>query len=190
MPLFIQTPPGVHCYVLFTFGYHVQDFFTHLFAEKYNNWNELFLHHVLVLALYPGFFFGNLMGVGTVLAWLHDIADFPVNLCRIFQACDMKIPTVVFYLVLVATWFYTRLCILPYYIFEIVTALKFPEPIKHFQHLVHLVICFLMVMQLLHIYWFGIFLQIGFRLVTKGETNDIIDNIQDTSAVSPRKKTD
>ena len=133
MPLFIQTPPGVHCYILFTYGYHVQDFFSHLLKkEKQNDWNELLLHHISAVALYPGFFFGNLMGIGTVLAWLHDLADIFVNACRIFQVCDIKIPTVVFYIAMVTTWFYTRLCILPYYIYSVLTTLEFPEPVKHF----------------------------------------------------------
>ena len=28
--LFIEPPAGCHCYILFTYGYHVQDFIHHL----------------------------------------------------------------------------------------------------------------------------------------------------------------
>jgi len=28
--LFIDPPAGCHCYILFTYGYHVQDFIHHL----------------------------------------------------------------------------------------------------------------------------------------------------------------
>ena len=192
--MFIQTPPGVHCYVLFTYGYHVQDLVSHLLeprSEITNDWNEMLLHHLAALALYPGFFFGNLMGAGTVLAWLHDLADIPVNLCRICLVCEFKIATVLFYLTMCAAWFYTRLLVLPYYIYMVLTMLRFPKPLEHFQPLVYFEVAFLSVMQFLHVFWFGLFIRMGLRLVRTGEQKDMINTIPSQAASKLAKgKTD
>ena len=117
------------------------------------------------------------MGVGVVLTWLHDIADIVVNACRLFNNLDWEIPTVVTYLGMVSVWAYTRLIILPAYIYYVVTELRFPEPLTHFQPMIWLELVFLLNMQVLHIMWFWMFLKMGYRLVTKGERRDIINNI-------------
>lgn len=77
---FIDTPPGTHCYILFSLGYHVFEFVNHLRAEKEEDWRQVFLHHVTALIMYICFIFSNLMGIGVLLSWLHDIADIFFNL--------------------------------------------------------------------------------------------------------------
>jgi len=186
--VFIEMPPGTVCYILFTYGYHVQDFFTHILYENDNDWREMLLHHIAAIALYPGFVFGGLMGGGVLVAWLHDTADIVVNLCRICNGLNLKIPTSFFYFLMVASWFYTRLFLLPYFIYLGFTSLKFPEPVAHFQPLVYLEITFLMVMQLLHVFWFGLFLKMGYRLVMKGEQKDLVQTVESDDKESPEAK--
>jgi len=179
-PLFIETPPGIHCYILFTFGYHAQDLIRHLFfVEVDNDWREMLLHHISALALYPGFIFANVMGIGVVLAWLHDIADIFANITRLFNILDWQITGVVTFIVVMIVWAYTRLMILPTYIFYIVTEFRFPEPVAHFQNFVWIELVFLMTMQCLHILWFGMFIKMGYRLIMKGERRDLISTIDD-----------
>ena len=127
------------------------------------------LHHIAAMALYPGFIFGNVMGVGVVLAWLHDVGDILANVTRLCNLLDLHIATGVTFLAMMCVWAYTRLFMLPMYIFYIVTELRYPEPITHFQPLIWIELVFLMIMQVLHIYWFGLFIQMGFRMLTKGE---------------------
>lgn len=153
-----------------------------------NDWREMLLHHISAFALYPGFIFSNLMGVGVVLAWLHDIADITVNFCRLVNNLDWAIPTVVGYIAMISVWAYTRLLILPAYIYYIVTELRFPEPVAHFQPMVWLELTFLMTMQLLHIMWFGMFLKMGYRLITKGERKDIINDIDENQDNSKKQQ--
>lgn len=89
--------------------------------DRDNDWREMFLHHVAAVCLYPGFIFSNVMGVGVVIAWLHDIADIAVNMCRLVLTLDFKIPAFLCYLVMVTLWIYTRLIVLPVYIYRILT---------------------------------------------------------------------
>ena len=145
--VFQETPPGIHCYIFFTYGYHVQDFFRHLFFEDVDNdWREMTLHHICALALYPGFLFSNLMGIGVFIAYIHDIADIPTNICRLCNRLDWNIPTLIGYLLMVITWAYTRLVILPMCIYAIITQMRFPENLMHFQPIIWIETTFLICM--------------------------------------------
>ena len=104
-----------------------------LFVEKDNDWREMFMHHVCALCLYPGFIFSNIMGVGVVLAWLHDVGDILANVTRLCNMLDFHIATGVTFLAMMAVWAYTRLYYLPMYIFYINRDLVYPEPYTHFQ---------------------------------------------------------
>ena len=130
--VFGETPPGIHCYIFITYGYHVQDFIRHLFVPRDNDWREMFLHHLCAVALYPGFLFGNIMGIGVFLAWLHDIADVPCNLCRMFLQMKWEKMTFLFYVTLMTLWAYTRLYILPWCIYIIFTEVYYPPHLSHF----------------------------------------------------------
>ena len=92
----------------------------------------MLLHHISAVALYLGFIFANVMGIGVVLSWLHDIADIPVNLTRIFLCFEWKIPTTLAYFAMVGAWAYTRLYMLPIYIYRIFTEVKYPDEVSHF----------------------------------------------------------
>lgn len=188
-PLFIQTPPGIHCYILFTYGYHVHDFIRHaFFAEVDNDWREMLLHHISALALYPGFIFSNVMGIGVVLAWLHDIADIFANITRLFNIIDWPVTGVVTFIMVMIVWAYTRLMILPTYIYYIITEFRFPDPVAHFQGFVWVELAFLMTMQCLHILWFGMFIKMGYRLIMKGERRDLISTVDQTEQAKHQKK--
>ena len=117
--LYPQTPPGTQCYILFTFGYHVFDFTKHLLncRSTANDWREMMLHHIAAIALYPGFILSNIMGVGVLGAWLHDLADIFVTFTRLMNCFDFKWPTLVGFVGLLLSWFYTRILFLPIFIY-------------------------------------------------------------------------
>ena len=144
------------------------------------------LHHICALALYPGFIFSNIMGIGVILAWLHDLGDIFANICRLFNRIDWHYLTIITFLINMIIWFYTRLMILPAYIFAIFTEVRFPEPVTHFQPIIWIEAIFLMNMQLLHILWFGMFCKMGFDLVVKGERRDTISDIDSTQTDSKK----
>ena len=156
------------------------------FVEKDNDWREMVLHHLAALALYPGFIFANILGVGTVICWLHDLGDILVNTTRLCNLLDWHIATGVTFLANMILWFYTRLLILPTYIYLIVTEIRYPEPVTHFQPIIWIEMVFLMCMQCLHVFWFGLFIQMGYRLVTKGERKDVITTLDDKVGTSKK----
>lgn len=96
----------------------MQDAIHHLvFAERDNDWREMLIHHLAAVALYPGFFFGGLMGGGVLAAWLHDLADIAVNLCRLSNTLGLSKLTPILYVNMLVVWGYTRLIVLPFWIY-------------------------------------------------------------------------
>lgn len=142
--------------------------------EPNNDWRTMLLHHIAAIALYPGLIFGGLMGAGVVAAWLHDIADIAVTICRIFVTLEWKWTSTLAYFAMVTAWFYTRLMILPYYIWMSIFEFKFPEALAHYQPFIYIEIFFVSIMQVLHVFWFAMFIRMGYRMLMKGERKDII----------------
>jgi len=118
--MFKPWPTGLLCYLFFTYGYHVQDFIEHeFFKKKETDFREMRIHHICTVCLYAGFMFGNLLAVGTIIAWFHDLADIFVSASRAANCLGYKKLTVVFYSTLITLWTYTRCIILPVYIYNI-----------------------------------------------------------------------
>ena len=82
---FAPYPRAVYEYSLYTFGFHMEGLVGHaLFDERKNDYEEMFLHHVATCSLYFGYIFSNFMGIGSIIAYLHDIADIFAHGAKVF----------------------------------------------------------------------------------------------------------
>ena len=101
-------------YSFYTFGYHVSSLFLHVFVSKrLNDYEEMLVHHLTTCFLYLGYFFGNFQVIGVLIAFLHDLADIPTALIKLFGSTIYTSATLAVFLPLVITWGYTRLYVLP-----------------------------------------------------------------------------
>ena len=132
------------------------------------------MHHIIVFSLYLGPIFANVIGIGVFLTWLHDIGDIFANICGLCHRVDLHYLTILSLFIHMGVWFYTRLLILPCYIFTIFKEVRFPEHVYHFQPIIWIECVALLSMQLLHILWFGMFLRMGYNAIVKGERKDAI----------------
>ena len=166
---------------MFTYGFHVQDFFNHIFfKECQTDYRELLVHHIATTSLYPGYLMGNLMAIGTLIAFLHDIADVFVVTSRFLNCIGWDKTTAVVYIGLITSWCYTRVIILPFFLYTILNTMRLPENEAFFPWLC----CectFLSILQVLNIYWFFMLVGIGVKLVTKGKIVDTVNKIEDDS---------
>jgi len=82
--------------------------------------------------------------------------------------------TLTAYLSLLISWFYLRLFVLPYYI---IWNLLFKAMEAFPPHTYDMPMFFLtgmvVVLQALHVYWYALFLKMGYIFLTSGETKDI-----------------
>lgn len=80
-------PTEIVNYGLFTCGYHFSELLRHvLFSDRKSDFEEMVVHHVVTLALYGGYFLGNMHCIGAFIAVLHDISDIFISMARILQA--------------------------------------------------------------------------------------------------------
>ena len=114
------------------------------------------------------------MRIGIVIAWLHDIADIFVTLCKAFDCTTYEIGTYVSFAGTVISWFITRLVWLPTLIFGIMINCRdvLGENVILNQILVYSFVTFLLTLQVLHVYWFYLFILI-FKKALAGDGHDI-----------------
>ena len=167
VPLFIETPPGIHCYILFNFGYYLQDLTNLLIKEeKDEDFVMKTLYIVTLLCFYPGFIFGNMMGIGVMLMWLTDVSSIFVHMSLLWVDTEKTVPILATYLLMLAVFVYTRLGVLPYYMYRIATEMRFPEKISQFDNLIYMNLVFIGILLCFHIYTFFTYLMLGMGLLT------------------------
>ena len=102
-------------------GYHAGGLITHFLGKRRNDFIEMGLHHILSLYLYGGCYLFNLIEIGCVIAFLHDIADITTGVVKALAETKLKYPTAIVFVFHMIMWFYTRNLLLPYFIYQIIT---------------------------------------------------------------------
>jgi len=101
-------------YAIGTLGYHFGDSVNQLFfRERQSDFYEMLLHHIVTCALYFCMIFSNNMGIGCVIAYLHDIADIFAGMVKCAASTRHDTLTVGIFLMMICSWFWTRLYVLP-----------------------------------------------------------------------------
>ena len=177
MLLYEHTAPTIKEYFLVTMGYHLGGLFTHFFGSRQNDYIEMGFHHILAIFLYGGAYICNGWEVGGVIAFLHDIADITSNVTK--PVSDIKGgggAAAILMLMHMVIWGWTRLVMLPYYIYTISQ-----EAPQEMGNLCAGVFCWLLsCMCLLHFYWYTLFIRIIYKYVTEGKAEDIQEvNVSD-----------
>ena len=73
-------------YYLITAGYHWADGIRHaFFQERMSDFHEMTLHHIAAVSLLFASSYGQFMGTGSVVAYLHDITDIFGCACKLFN---------------------------------------------------------------------------------------------------------
>ena len=73
----------------------------------------MFVHHITANFLYFGYIYGNIINLGSVIAYLHDIADVPANLGKTLSATRFDKACLVTGIIMMVMWGYTRIYMLP-----------------------------------------------------------------------------
>jgi hypothetical protein len=119
-----EYPFAKHCpqlkeYLLITMGYHIGGLVNHFLHVRRTDFMEMALHHILTLYLFGGCYLFNVWETGAVIAFLHDVADITTNTIKTLAETNSKKVLAVVFVTHMVVWFYTRLAVLPYFIFNI-----------------------------------------------------------------------
>ncbi|ORX49354.1 LAG1-domain-containing protein [Piromyces finnis] len=137
------------------------------------SYGEFLLHDMATLVLLIISFLNNYLRMGAVVLFLHDISDIFSYGVKIFVDTVHLKTTLVFYVSLVLSWFYTRLYIFP---FEVILQC-FTNNIWARPELVGYMIIAICLITLLclHVYWIVLILGIGVKFLRTGEADDMQD---------------
>lgn len=103
-----------------------------------------------------------------------------------------KALTLFFYVLLLVTWGYCRLWVFPQLVYKVYTSsellyTRFYDR-GHFSAVVHFgFVFFLGVLFLLHIYWYSLFLKMGWSFIKTGKTADSQQKVDRFDEVKPSK---
>jgi Sec-independent protein secretion pathway component TatC len=159
--IFIDVDQRILDYSLYTYGYHFGDTFQHIFIDEHmNDFEEMLLHHIAAVCLYFSYIFGNMLYIGSVIAYLHDLADIFGKICKGLNATIYQDSSAVFFVCCMITWFATRIYTLPQMIYFIYTKCIYPTELERFQPYITFSAIFLSTMCALHFYWFAMFIKI------------------------------
>lgn len=106
-------------------GYHLGGLITHFIGTRKNDFIEMALHHIVALYLFGGMYLFNIWEAGSAVAFLHDIADISTNCVKMLSETKDKKFLPWLFVTHMAIWFWTRLYVLPIYIYYLV--FKFSE---------------------------------------------------------------
>jgi hypothetical protein len=102
-------------------GFHFGGLFPFFFGTRRNDFVEMSLHHIVSIYLFGGCYLFNIWEAGSVIAFLHDIADILTALSKLFSETRYSKCTVAAFLTLMVVWFYTRVALLPQFIYRVLT---------------------------------------------------------------------
>ena len=117
----------------------------------------------------------------TVVFLIHDIADVPVDLSKLFNFLKWKWTTLACFTVMTVVWMYTRLTILPFTIYRCVLLeghylLQEGIPVLCFLAYRHFFYVFTGLLILLHLAWFIMFLRMYYTFWVKMECHDLSEH--------------
>uniref|UniRef100_A0A6A7G9H8 LAG1 longevity assurance n=1 Tax=Hirondellea gigas TaxID=1518452 RepID=A0A6A7G9H8_9CRUS len=161
---------GQQYYFLIHFGYNLHNLiYQSIMIKRRNDFLEMTLHHLCTTFLGFIAFLLNFQHQGMMIIFLHDISDIFVYAVKAAVDTGKTSLTLTCYALMLLSWSYTRLYVYP---------TRFIWTSIYFDRIGKPEIVFLVLLLCLHIYWFSLFLLMGYNFATKGEQNDIINKIE------------
>ena len=187
-PFFIQQEQrsSLKVYQWATMGYHVfslMKLFTHQRQARRPDFMEMFLHHLLTVALYSISYMTNFVKHGSVIMFLHDWADIPTAVTKCFVETTFKKSTWIGGIIVLFLWAYSRLIVFPQIIYyctylpplESTFMLDIPGQDTYnagWRSIVFGSAVFLFFLYILHIYWYVLFIRSIYRAAVHDKMED------------------
>lgn len=162
-------------YFVIQLGYHLHSLIVHVAGKIRNDFMEMLLHHSITVMLVSLAYLMNYLPMSLLILYSHDISDAFVSYTRFFVDTDFKKLTFLSYMLLMISWFYTRLIVFP---FDFIRVSCYTNPMMHEMYGIGILGAMVHVLVILHWYWFILLLKMGFRFI---KTKDPVDTQQDLS---------
>jgi len=135
------------------------------------------MHHIIAVALIVFSYLINFTYAGALIIFVHDIADVPGYAVKSSTDTSSMFMTLFNYFSLLAVWGYFRLYVMPVYLiigFYNAMAETGGDNYNGANYLIGL-LCGL---QIMHVLWYCLFIQMGIALAVTGKAEDIQQKIE------------
>ena len=144
------------------------------------DFNEMFVHHVLTNLLLMGSSAIRLSRGGTMVFLIHDISDVPVDMSKLANFMKWKVTTIACFVTMMIVWAITRLGLLPFvFCRSMLYESHYAVPgidVRYYYMIRPVFYGITFGIVGLHIFWFFLFLKIGYFLVFKKELHDLSEH--------------
>jgi hypothetical protein len=165
----LELDPGVKTYYLIQLGYHTHSFLFQFRMTHRADFFEMVLHHVATIFLIGFSYLTNFTRVGSLVLLTHDFSDLFGYAIKSVVDTSSAVLTLSIYAGLLLSWGFMRLYVFPRYIITTTIAQTQVPGYLLFNGL-------LLTLLVLHVYWYFLFLKMGYTFFTSGKREDIIDN--------------
>ncbi|KAI9920038.1 hypothetical protein PsorP6_015364 [Peronosclerospora sorghi] len=167
-------------YFMVQLGYHLHSLlFMLFFSPIRNDFVEMLLHHLVTLILIGGSYLANYTTFGALVVFAHDLGDIVGYAIKAIVDTGCRPLLVLVYGALLVSWAYTRLYVFPYRLVYIGrVTLQEVQPDFNVVYTETMIIT-LSLLIVLHVYWYFLFLVMGYVLVSKGVAEDIQQKVED-----------
>lgn len=158
---------GVALYYMIQLSCYWSMMFSQFQDVKRKDFLEMFVHHVVTIALISFSWIVNLVRIGSLILILHDVADVFMEAAKICKYARWQRACDALFAFFVVVWSVSRLFIFPFYILK---SLIFESKL-HFDTYpaLNMLIAFLLVLQTLHVIWTCFIAKIVYRTVLAGK---------------------
>ncbi|CAH8577588.1 unnamed protein product [Schistosoma guineensis] len=158
--------PEIHWYYMVQLGYYTASLLWIFYEVKRSDFKVLLGHHISTVLLLTFSYITNHHRVGAVVLILHDIADCWMEAAKICKYINKQLATEVLFYIFVPVWIVTRLTYFPLWViwatFKFGIFVNGPYPANF------IMVGFLLVLQILHIYWFCLIVKIAIQVKSNG----------------------
>lgn len=201
----LQYSTEVKNYYLLTLGYHLTSMYK-LFRSnskaRRSDFMEMFLHHLLTIALYMVSYLTNMIKIGSIIMFLHDWADVPTAFTKFGVELEGKFWSTFSWCMafpILPLWGYSRLYVFPFIVYyqwiapftqiapNYLLEGHLDQDRAHVFPMMRYMALFLSFLQILHVYWYLLFIRALYRSWTKGDVKDHQEELSVDLITDPNK---
>jgi len=162
-------------FYLVQLSFYIHSFFAHVTIEvRRSDYYQMFTHHVVSAFLIAFSYYHNVFRIGGILLILHDINDVLLEFCKVSNYTKgYELISNTAFVIMTIVWTATRMTLFPikvlgsiyYEVFEMI-----PTAYENHYTLWLTFVIFLIVLQLLNVYWFFLILRIAKNAIFNSTT--------------------
>ncbi|XP_068169675.1 ceramide synthase 2 [Antennarius striatus] len=178
--------PSQYWYYTLETGFYLSLLISLPFDVKRKDFKEQMIHHSATLTLLSFSWISNYIRIGTLVMAIHDCSDILLEGAKVFNYAKRHQTANAMFVVFTAVFMVTRLIIFPFWLIHCTWVYPLEEFAPFFGYYFFNVM--LLVLQMLHIYWALLILQMVYKFIfSKLEGDDRSDEEEDDSD-SPKER--